>query len=166
MIIAQYGPELIENILAHEEFCRQGYRTDLARHTWAHALVMLSSVISICAGLFIFYSFGSTGTSAANVAFVSALGGLLPAIVTATSLKVWLQTRANLDRTRREVDRLLKQRLRIIFFWTGRAHFGSKNDFQEEVRSADLFLQYLRFGDPHDALAPAGADATAEGDQA
>ncbi len=77
---------------------------------------------------------------------VTAIGGVLPAAITATSLKIWLESRRNLDRSSDQMSLLFKQRIRMLLFWSRGAEVKSEADFQDHIRSCNLYLAYLRAG--------------------
>jgi hypothetical protein len=148
LIETQYGRALVDNIFAYEAFWTKSYQIDLNRHTIATAIVMASAVISISMGLLIFSRVPAAEGSISP--YVTALGGALPALVTATSLKIWLETRKNLNATAQQVDLLLRQRIRLIVFWSGRGQFASSEQFEDHVHATSLFLEYLRSGSDHE----------------
>jgi hypothetical protein len=142
LIAEQYGQALAENIMSYETFWRAGYQADLNRHTIATGIILGASVISISMGLLLFSDVRSISQSTS----ASVVIGALPALVTATALKVWLETRKNLTATREQVDILLRQRIRLITFWASRGQFPSSELFESHVHACNMFLNYIRAG--------------------
>ena len=143
LVEQQYGPALKDNICVFEDFWKSSFRNDLNRHSIATIIVMFFSVVTVLVVGGIVMFFDQTDTTAA---VVTAVGGALPALITATSLKIWLETRRNLDRSSEQMSLLLKQRIRMLLFWSRELRFEDEAGFQDHIRSCNLFLAYLRTG--------------------
>ena len=138
-----YNPSLSEGIIHYEKFCRHEYDVDLRRHALSYILVFLSSMIAIGMGFFIVMRYSQATEDLTGIKdVISALGGILPGVVSATTLKMWLETRTNLLRTRARVHDVLRQKMRVMIA-LGRKRGESEWIDEELVRAQDI-LDYIQ----------------------
>ncbi|MEM7701872.1 MAG: hypothetical protein AAF251_08050 [Pseudomonadota bacterium] len=110
----EFGGGLWESILQYEKLCRTEYENDLRRHLTSYGFVIFSSVAVVCVALNLIWRVSAIAEQSQwSVGLVTAAGTILPAVVEACALKIWMETRKNLSDTRDAVDQILRYKLRF-----------------------------------------------------
>jgi hypothetical protein len=149
---AAFGPELVSNVFSYEDYCKNEYIQDMRKHYVAWIQLAVSGLITIGAALLVIFS-----RSEGDVKWIEAVGVTLPALVTGVLLKIWLETRDNLDKTRQRTDTIYRQRIRLLLL-TGNHSKGSK--LPDSIALNRQILDYINRSEsgeaaPAEAVAPA-----------
>jgi len=149
-----FGPEFVSNIFFYEDYCKNEYIQDMRKHYVAWIFLAVSGLITIGAAMLVIFR-----GAEADVKWIEAVGVTLPALVTGVLLKIWLETRDNLDRTRQRTDTIYRQRLRLLLL-IGNHCKGSK--LPDSIALNRQILDYINLSELPDetAAAPEAPAAT------
>ncbi len=104
-----FGPEFVSNLFSYEDYCKNEYIQDMRKHYVAWVFLAFSGLLTVGAAFLVIF-----GGVRKNIEWIEAVGVTLPALVTGVLLKIWLETRENLDRTRQRTDTIYRQRIRLL----------------------------------------------------
>jgi hypothetical protein len=95
----------------------------MRKHYVAWIQLAISGLITVGAAILVIFR-----GEEADVKWIEAVGVTLPALVTGVLLKIWLETRDNLDDTRRRTDTIYRQRIRLLLLIGNHAKDTSLTD--------------------------------------
>lgn len=104
-----YSTSLANSIFDYEEFCKNEYFADWNRHAHSYVLIFLSSVASVGLAIYLL----STPDLRDSETWVTAAAAILPGIVSGICMKIWLETRKNMEASRRRIDHVFRTRVRM-----------------------------------------------------
>lgn len=132
-----FGKELVSNIYAYETYCKNEYILDMQKHHLAWLMLAVAGAITVGAALFVL--FAPVGS---DLKWVEAVGVTLPALVTSILLKIWLETRENLKKTRERTDTIYRQRIRLLLLVAD--HVGKSNSkWADSIALNRQLLHYI-----------------------
>ena len=135
-----FGTQLVSNINAYESYCKNEYLLDMQKHHLAWLMLAVSGAITVIAALFVLFAPEN------NLRWIEAVGITLPALVTSILLKIWLETRENLRKTRERTDTIYRQRIRLLLLIAD--HVGKSNSkWAESIALNRELLHYIGVSD-------------------
>jgi hypothetical protein len=141
---SKFGDELVSNIVTYETYCKNEYILDMQKHHFAWLMLAVSGSITVLAALFVTFTRGAD-----DIRWIEAVGVTLPALVTGVLLKIWLETRENLKKTRIRTDAIYRQRIRLLLLigdHVGREPFS----LSESIDTNTKLLNYIRLPNDHE----------------
>ena len=150
-----FGNELVSNIFSYEDYCKNEYIQDMRKHYVAWVFLALSGLLTVVAAILVIF-----GGVEKNLRWIEAIGVTLPALVTGIILKIWLETRENLDETRKRTDRIYRERIRLLFLVA--KHVDSrKTSLTDSIALNRQILDYINLSElPDETAAAPEAPAT------
>ena len=152
---AAFGPEFVSNIFSYEDYCKNEYIQDMRKHYLAWIQLALSGLITVVAALLVIFA----PVKEDDVKWIEAVGVTLPALVTGVLLKIWLETRDNLEDTRKRTDTIYRQRIRLLLLIGDHNAKGAK--LPDSITLNRQILDYMNLSEhPDDNPPPDPAPAT------
>lgn len=143
-----FGLELVSNISTYETYCKNEYVLDMQKHHLAWLMLAVSGAITVVAALIVIFS-----PVKGNEKWIEAIGVTVPALVTGVLLKIWLETRENLNKTRQRTDTIYRQRIRLLLLVAN--HVKTPNaSWADSIELNRQLLDYINLSEHADGQGP------------
>ncbi len=125
------------SIFEYEKYLKNEYMLDMKKHHFSWLLLAISGLLTIVLAFMVVFSFDK------GADWVAGAAAALPALVTGVLLKIWLETRENLRKTRERTDKVYRQKIRILFL-ASRLNKSSDLTIDQAIKENTNLLQYIR----------------------